>query len=107
MTISIQDLPRAYVLLALYNNALYRGKAFKHMPALNFMASMSGNGTQVKAEQLVNELQQKNQSFYFKEVNLGAGPRLLEVDLQSLYHAHPQVIHKIMGCPPCIVHRFW
>lgn len=80
MKLLIIGLRKSDVLLALYNKALYQGKNYKLQPMVQKLVLMNGDGNSEAAEKIMAERMDKN-NFYFDEVDLGAGPRRLKVDL--------------------------
>jgi len=71
MKVEITELPKAVVLLALYNNAK---QAFIH--------DLDSPANPEKAESAILAAS-KNHDYYFSRVNLGSGGRLIEVDLSG------------------------
>lgn len=70
------------VLLALYNNARYGGIDYASSQTMQVLGRMSRNASPEKAVQLIAEASEEGRT-YFGTVDLGEGPRLLNVDLSD------------------------
>lgn len=105
MKVEIVGLNKIVVLLSLYNNAKFAGKEFASQPMMKVMYAMDPLGNIEAAETVIEEATKSN-NFNFDYVDLGAGPRPLNVDLSSfdfdptLYdcnHSHDGYAAKIIS----------
>jgi hypothetical protein len=106
MRIRIFDLPKSLLLLYLYNHVKQQGVAFDNMPAARLIGSKFKQGTHKEAASQI-KARESSQNFYFNYIDLGAGPRILkvnlsneEVDFSDYDHFHGkgkalEVIHRL------------
>jgi|GEM_PF-5937027 len=107
MKVLLCGLPRAEILLALYNNANGRGARYASTPAVRITSSMLRPGKIELAEKLIDAATEKNY-FYFDTIDLGSGPKKIDADLSDWeldcekydsYHGTPgyaaQVIERL------------
>lgn len=77
-TVNIEGIPKAIVLLALYNNALSNGKVFEGRTEIEKIKSFHEGGSLMEAEALIQRGQR-----YFDYVDLGSGDQPLKVTLRE------------------------
>ena len=84
MKILIVGLKRSEVLLALYDNALFMGRAFEDQPIVKHTAMINKKqgviGNQDKAIELIEQCAE-SMNFYFDAIDLGADSKPLKVNL--------------------------
>ena len=81
MKVNIVGLHKAVVLVTLYNHALYQGEAFALQPSVREQVNKSKFANPVVAMHVLDKMTMGN--YKFAEIDLGAGPRLLDVDLSG------------------------
>ena len=80
MKVNIEGLSTSDVLLALYNNAGFKGTGFSNQSnMMQLLFSMAPKGRLARAKELIRD----SKNYYFDYVDLGAGPRPLKVDLSN------------------------
>lgn len=106
MQVEIVGLNKADVLLILYNNAKFAGKPFESQPMLHAKHRENPFGNKEAAEAAIQKAVECN-DFDFDDIDLGAGPRPLKVNLSGFdfdserydeYHGYDGYASKIIDC---------
>jgi len=80
MRFNIFGIDKSVLLLSLYNNAKQQGVAYDNMPAAKHIGLLLKHGKLENAEALL-EYRMESDNYYFDYINLGSGPKVIQVDL--------------------------